>query len=44
MSSEREASYKRLKVLEEIKKILDRLPRAPKGTAVRLVKADRDSH
>jgi len=40
----KEASYKKLKVLEEIVKILDRLPRAPRGTATRLVRADRDSH
>jgi len=44
MSPGREASYKRPKVLEEIEKILDKLPRAPKGTATRLVRADRDSH
>jgi len=44
MSSGREASYKKLKVLEEIGKILDNLPRAPKDTATRLVRADRDSH
>jgi len=44
MSSGREANYRKLKVLEEIGKILDKLPRAPRGTAARLVRADRDSH
>jgi len=36
--------YKKLKALDEVNKILDKLPKAPRGTAARLVRMDRDSH
>jgi hypothetical protein len=41
---ERVRMYKRQKVLREVVEILKGLPETPKGTAVRLVREDRDSY
>ncbi len=34
----------RKKVLEEVRRVIEKLPETPKGTAVRYVREDRDSH
>lgn len=36
--------YKRLKVLKEVRKVLETVPEAPRGVATSLVRGDRDSH
>jgi len=41
---ERVRMYKRQKALREVVEILKGLPETPKGTAVRLVREDRDSY
>jgi len=41
---ERVKMYKRQKALREVVEILKGLPETPKGTAVRLVREDRDSY
>jgi hypothetical protein len=41
---ERVKMYKRQKALREVVEILKGLPESPKGTAVRLVREDRDSY
>lgn len=35
--------YKRMRVLEEIDRVLEKLPTTPHGLAARLVREDRDS-
>jgi len=35
---------KRIKVLEEVRRVIEELPEVPRGTAVSYVREDRDSH
>ena len=36
--------YEQQKAIEEIEKIIKRMPPSPKGTAAKYVREDRDSH
>jgi len=40
---ERVRAYKRLKTLQRVDEVLEKLPETPKGLASRLVRGDRDS-
>lgn len=42
--TERVEYYRRLKTIEEIRKIVEKLPEAEPGTAERYVREDRDSN
>lgn len=42
--AERVEYYRRLKVLEEVSRIIEKLPEAESGVAERCVREDRDSH
>ena len=41
---ERVKELRRKLILEEVRKVIEKLPEAPRGTAVSYVREDRDSH
>ncbi len=41
---ERVKYYEKQRILKEVNEIIERHPRLPKGTAIELVREDRDSH
>ena len=41
---ERVRELRRRRVLEEARRVIERLPETPRGTATRYVRGDRDSH